>query len=140
MRLRFPIRTRALCHCAALPLGASLAVGASMTLHAQDARLSQLDPVVVTATRSAKRAFDLPVAINTAEKDQIQRGQLEVKLSESLARIPGMSPQNRWNYAADLQLSVRGFGAHELWCARRAALPRLHSGDDAGRAGPDRQH
>jgi outer membrane receptor protein involved in Fe transport len=33
-----------------------------------------LDPVVVSATRSAERAFDLPVAIDTVTSDQIQRG------------------------------------------------------------------
>jgi iron complex outermembrane receptor protein len=93
-----------------------------MTLQAQDAPLAQLDPVVVTATRSAERAFDLPLAIDTVEKDQIQRGQLEVNLSESLARVPGMSIQNRWNYAQDLQLSVRGFGARANFGVRGVRL------------------
>src|SRR4029453_3947651 len=70
-----------------------------------------LDPVVVTATRSAEGAFDLPIAIDTVDRDRIQNGQLQVNLSESLAGIPGVSIQNRWNYAQDLQLSIRGFGA-----------------------------
>ena len=73
-----------------------------------------LDPVVVTATRSAERAFDLPIAIDTVDRDRIQNGQLQVNLSESLAGIPGMSIQNRWNYAQDLQLSIRGFGARAI--------------------------
>jgi len=93
-----------------------------MTLQAQVPPLVQLDPVVVTATRSAERAFDLPLAIDTVEKDQIQRGQLEVNLSESLARVPGMSIQNRWNYAQDLQLSIRGFGARANFGVRGVRL------------------
>ena len=50
-----------------------------------------LDPVVVTATRSAERAFDLPVAIDSVDAAQIQQGQLQVNLSESLARVPGLA-------------------------------------------------
>ena len=93
-----------------------------MTLHAQDAPLARLDPVVVTATRSAERAFDLPLAIDTVDADRIQNGQLQVNLSESLARIPGMSIQNRWNYAQDLQLSIRGFGARANFGVRGVRL------------------
>ncbi len=84
---------------------------AATGLSAQDAPPAKLDPVVVTATRTAERAFDLPVAIDTVTADQIQNGQLQINLSESLARIPGMHIQSRWNYAQDLQLSMRGFGA-----------------------------
>ncbi len=81
-----------------------------------------LDPVVVTATRSAERAFDLPIAIDTVDRDRIQNGQLQVNLSESLAGIPGMSIQNRWNYAQDLQLSIRGFGARANFGVRGIRL------------------
>src|ERR1700751_2268091 len=71
----------------------------------------KLDPVVVTATRNEERAFDLPVAIDSVDATQIQQDQLQVNLSESLVRVPGISVVNRWNYAQDLQVSVRGFGA-----------------------------
>src|SRR4030095_1297420 len=81
-----------------------------------------LDPVVVTATRRAERAFDLPIAIDTVDRDRIQNGQLQVNLSESLAGIPGVSIQNRWNYAQDLQLSIRGFGARANFGVRGIRL------------------
>ena len=58
-----------------------------------------LDPVVVTATRAAERAFDLPVAIDSIDAAQIQQGQLQVNLSESLVRVPGLVIQSRWNFA-----------------------------------------
>ena len=83
---------------------------------------TMLDPMVVTATRSAERAFDLPVAIDTVGKDQIQRDQLQINLSESLARIPGVFVQSRWNYAQDLALSVRGFGARANFGVRGVRL------------------
>ena len=73
----------------------------------------RLDPVVVTATRTEARAFDLPVAIDTIDALLLQRNQLEVNLSESLSRVPGIVVANRWNYAQD-----PGVGAW-LWRARQ---------------------
>jgi len=41
-----------------------------------------------------------------------------VNLSESLMTVPGVSAQSRQNYAQDLQLSVRGFGARSSFGVR----------------------
>jgi len=82
----------------------------------------RLDPVVVTATRTEARAFDLPVAIDTIDALLLQRNQLEVNLSESLSRVPGIVVANRWNYAQDLQVSVRGFGARANFGVRSIRL------------------
>jgi iron complex outermembrane receptor protein len=101
---------------------AAAAIGPCAQALADDPAPTSLDPVVVTATRSAERAFDLPVAIDIVDRDRIQNGQLRVNLSESLARVPGMSIQNRWNYAQDLQLSVRGFGARANFGVRGVRL------------------
>src|SRR5687768_18561371 len=35
----------------------------------------------------------------------------QVNLSEAMARVPGLTVSNRNNYAQDLQISSRGFGA-----------------------------
>jgi iron complex outermembrane receptor protein len=114
-------RSRATIRCTML--GAAIVVIARPAIvAAQEALPAQLDPVVVSATRSAERAFDLPVAIDTVTSDQIQRGQLQINLSESLARVPGMSVQSRWNYAQDLQLSIRGFGARANFGVRGVRL------------------
>lgn len=80
------------------------------------------DAVVVTATRSEQSAFDLPVSIDSVNQSQIQDGQLQVNLSESLARIPGINAQNRQNYAQDLQISSRGFGARSSFGVRGLRL------------------
>ncbi len=103
-----------------LALMAGLAVASDLL--AQQSVPVPLDPVVVTATRTPERAFDLPVAIDTVDGDRIQGGQLQVNLSESLARVPGMFIQNRWNYAQDLQLSIRGFGARANFGVRGVRL------------------
>jgi iron complex outermembrane receptor protein len=80
------------------------------------------DPIVVTATRTPERAFELPVSIDSVNQTQIQQDQLQVNLSESLVRVPGISVGNRWNYAQDLQISVRGFGARANFGVRGVRL------------------
>ena len=106
----------------------------------QQAPTAVLDPLVVTATRSAERALDIPAAIDVVDARQIQQGQLQVNLSESLARVPGMFIQNRWNYAQDLMLSIRGFGARANFGVRGVRLYQDYIPvDDAGWPGANRQ-
>jgi iron complex outermembrane receptor protein len=102
-------------------LAAYLALGTA-AVRAEEPAPTQLGPIVVTATRTAERAFELPVAIDTVGADEIQRGQLQINLSESLQRVPGISIQSRWNYAQDLQLSIRGFGARANFGVRGVRL------------------
>jgi iron complex outermembrane receptor protein len=82
----------------------------------------ELSFVVVTATRIAEDSRDLPVSIDRVSAQTIQTGQLQVNLSESLVTVPGVSAQNRQNYAQDLQLSVRGFGARSNFGVRGVRL------------------
>src|SRR5207245_6394647 len=53
---------------------------------------------------------------------QIQQDQLQINLSESLSRVPGIVVQNRWNYAQDLQVSSRGFGSRASFGVRGIRL------------------
>lgn len=75
-------------------------------------------PVVVTATRVEQNSFDLPVAIDVVEKKDIQNGQLQMTLSESLIRVPGITAQNRTNQSQDPQISSRGFGSRSSFGVR----------------------
>jgi iron complex outermembrane receptor protein len=81
-----------------------------------------LSPVVVTATRIAQSSFDLPASIDRVDQQQIQSGQLQVNLSEPLLGVPGVSAESRQNYAQDLQLSIRGFGARSSFGVRGVRL------------------
>jgi iron complex outermembrane recepter protein len=81
-----------------------------------------LEPIVITATRVPQPALDLPATIDVVDRERIQQGQLEVNLSESLDEVPGVSVQNRQNYAQDLQISVRGFGARSSFGVRGVRL------------------
>jgi iron complex outermembrane recepter protein len=75
-------------------------------------------PVVVTATRVEQNSLDLPVAIDVVNKEDIQDGQLQMTLSESLIRVPGITAQNRTQSAQDPQISSRGFGARSSFGVR----------------------
>jgi len=81
-----------------------------------------LSPVVVTATRSAQNSFDLPVSIDVVDQRSIKEGQLQMTLSESLIRVPGITAQNRNQQAQDPQLSTRGFGSRSSFGVRGIRL------------------
>ncbi len=78
--------------------------------------------VVVSATREEAREFDLPVAIDSVDARVVREDNAQVNLSESLNRVPGIVVQNRQNYAQDLQVSSRGFGARAAFGVRGVRL------------------
>jgi iron complex outermembrane recepter protein len=78
--------------------------------------------IVVTATRSERNSFDLPVSIDRIDPEAIREGRPMINLSESLPRVPGVVVQNRQNYAQDLQISSRGFGARTAFGVRGVRL------------------
>ncbi len=78
--------------------------------------------VVVSATRVGHPSFDLPAAIDVIDSARIQDGQIRVNASEALAAVPGLVVQNRQNYAQDLQISSRGFGARSAFGVRGVRL------------------
>ncbi|MGY4637545.1 TonB-dependent receptor family protein [Pseudomonas sp. TE24901] len=102
-----------------LLLPSLLALGAPAW--AEDAPLI-LDPSVVTGSRSASPTFDLPYSVNSISHEQISDGQLGINASEALSRVPGLVVQNRQNYAQDLQISSRGFGARSAFGVRGIKL------------------
>src|SRR5215217_861466 len=82
-----------------------------------------LRPVVVTPTQGvAQQAFDTPASVDVISGEQLRNAQLQVNLSESLVRVPGVVALNRQNYAQDLQISVRGFGARSTFGVRGLRL------------------
>lgn len=94
------------------------AIAAEPELIVREEKITVTAPVVVTATRVEQSSFDLPVAIDLVEKKDIQDGQLQMTLSESLIRVPGITAQNRNQMAQDPQISTRGFGARSSFGVR----------------------
>jgi len=81
-----------------------------------------LEDVVISASRAQQRSFDAPAAIQTVERETLLDAGPQVNLSESLNRVPGLTILNRQNYAQDLQLSIRGFGARAAFGIRGIRL------------------
>jgi iron complex outermembrane receptor protein len=89
---------------------------------AADANLPFAEVVVVSASRIEHNVFDLPAAIDVVDAERIRDGQMRVNASEALASVPGLVAQNRQNYAQDLQISSRGFGARSAFGVRGVRL------------------
>jgi iron complex outermembrane receptor protein len=104
----------------ALSVAVLCALSIFRTAHGESA--GELDSVVVTATRTPQDSKDLPVSIDRINAQTLRNGQLQANLSESLLTVPGVSAQSRQNYAQDLQLSVRGFGARSSFGVRGVRL------------------
>ena len=99
-------------------LAISSAFGGLSVAEAEEEKTLTLSPVVVTATRQAQNSFDLPIAIDVVTEKDIKDGQLQMQLSESLIRIPGITAQNRTQQAQDPQISSRGFGSRSSFGVR----------------------
>ncbi|MDN3920782.1 TonB-dependent receptor family protein [Roseateles violae] len=81
-----------------------------------------LAPVVITATRTEAQAFDVPAAISRIGAAEVREGHALINISESLALVPGLLARDRQNYAQDVQIAVRGFGARSSFGIRGVRL------------------
>ena len=103
---------------AAAGLAAAVATGQTSPL----ASTAEPPSVVVTVTSVAQPAFDTPAAVDAVSGRTLKEGQRQVNLSETLARVPGLHIGDRNNYAQDLQISSRGFGARSSFGVRGIRL------------------
>jgi iron complex outermembrane receptor protein len=78
----------------------------------------ELDTIVVTATRMSENIKSIAGAISLVDGDYVQRAQQQLALDESLAIVPGVFFQNRYNFAQDLRISIRGFGSRSSFGVR----------------------
>src|SRR6267142_5834227 len=97
-------------------------VAAMLLAMAPACAVAQDDVVVITATRQPQSTLEIPASIDRIYADEIREGRPQVNLSESLGRVPGISVQNRQNYAQDLQIQSRGFGARSTFGVRGIRL------------------
>jgi len=78
----------------------------------------EVSEIIVTATRLDQAARSVPAAISVVSGDAIQHARQQLALDEALARVPGVFFQNRYNFAQDLRISIRGFGARSNFGVR----------------------
>lgn len=108
-----------------MPVKTSLAIAISLaigSLAGTSAFAQTLKDTVVSASRAEQRSFDAPAAVQAIDGDTIRGAGPQVNLSEALNRVPGLTILNRQNYAQDLQLSIRGFGARSAFGIRGIRL------------------
>src|SRR4030095_1097391 len=79
-------------------------------------------PISPPPPGGAERLFDVPASADIIDGATIRDGQPAINLSESLVRVPGLFAANRKNYAQDLQISSRGFGARATFGVRGVRL------------------
>lgn len=92
------------------PLPSTLAMACCLACGLAAAQ-AQTDTVVVTGSARAQRVLDAPFAITAIDATALRDAGPMVNLSEALVAVPGLVVNNRNNYAQDLQISARGFGA-----------------------------
>ncbi|MBA2675249.1 TonB-dependent receptor [Ramlibacter sp.] len=82
-----------------------------------------LPQVTISATRTEAAPFDVPASVDVVDGERLRAGgRPEMQLSESLALVPGVTARDRQNWAQDLQLSIRGFGARSTFGVRGVRL------------------
>ncbi len=96
---------------------------------------AQDNEVVVTGSVRAQQVLDAPFAITSLDAEALRNAGPMVNLSEVMAQVPGVVVNNRNNYAQDLQISSRGFGARAAFGVRGL---RLYA-DGIPATGPDGQ-
>lgn len=94
-----------------------LSVFPSADLHAQT-EPHDLKEIVVQSGRLEQKQFDAPASVYAIDAQAIRNSGPQVNLSDVLAQVPGVVALNRNNYAQDVQISVRGFGARSAFGVR----------------------
>ncbi|EED67824.1 TonB-dependent receptor [Comamonas testosteroni] len=111
-----------LCHLAGWPVAAAGLLLTAQSALAQQAAaqpdLPQLSEVTVRSTLQQSALEQTPASVTVLDGERMRERNLQVNLSESLGAAPGLQLQNRQNYAQDLQLSIRGFGARSTFGVR----------------------
>ncbi len=106
--------------CSLILLGSALFSGLATAQSDQPA--GTLEPVVVTVGRLEQERFDAPASVDSVDAQTILNSGARVNLSSALDGVPGVVSLNRNNYAQDLQISIRGFGARSTFGLRGIRL------------------
>ncbi|UCC71044.1 MAG: TonB-dependent receptor [Gemmatimonadota bacterium] len=99
---------------AAAPAAAQRPVG----VPADSVFLYKLEGISVTVSRSALEVERLPYAVGVLGAEDVQGLEATISLDESLAQIPGVFVDNRYNFALGARISIRGFGARTQFGVR----------------------
>src|SRR6056297_919749 len=94
----------------------------ALALSTAAAQTAELEPIEVTATRSILQQPEVAAAVTVLDAEDAGRGRPLSSLAELLDQVPGLFVQNSGNFAQDLRLSLRGFGARSSFGVRGVAI------------------
>ena len=83
---------------------------------------NEIETIEIQAGKMGQAQFDTPASINVIDANAISGSGPQVNLTETLNQVPGVMALNRNNYAQDLQISIRGFGARAAFGLRGIRL------------------
>src|SRR5690606_11351974 len=89
---------------------------------AQTAEVPTLEPIIVTSIHYSAALLDIPASVSVVEGERLRFDSPGIDLAEGVGGVPGLQIQDRWNYAQDLQLSIRGCGARSTFGVRGVRL------------------
>ncbi len=104
---------------ASLPVWVSGMYGVAIAAPAAE---GTLPAITVHSTLGGTSLEQTPASVTVIDAEQARDRQMQVNLSEMLSGVPGLQINNRQNYAQDLQLSIRGYGARSTFGLRGVRL------------------
>lgn len=106
------------------PLFFGILLFLASSAHAQSDSLKTLSlaPVKVISARFEANEKRLPLSLTVMDGSRLQVGQPQLSLFESLGGVAGLFAQNPDNFAQDLRISIRGFGARAAFGIRGIRL------------------
>ena len=102
---------------------------------ARAAHARRLADIVVTATRIAMPAFDVPASITSVSGAELRDDALGINLAGGVRSVAGLLVRNQYDYAQDQQVSIRGIGAGSAFGVRGVRIYQ----DGIPQSGPDGQ-
>ncbi|MEG3191642.1 TonB-dependent receptor family protein [Lysobacter sp. D1-1-M9] len=132
-----PIRRTARGSAIAAAIVAAVSFPSASAQEADASAAATLDRIEVVGRMRSLSSF--PGAVSVVDGDTLRDGQRQVSLAETLGRVPGVTVLDRQNYAQDLQIQSRGFGARSTFGIRGIRLIvdgiPLSAADGQGQAG-----
>ena len=107
---------------ASLILATLLVFSNGSVLAEENQQAESLGDLTVSATRVDTSLYETPVSVGYVGIDDIQLGRQQVGIDEALVKVPGLFMQNRYNFAQDLRVSIRGFGSRAAFGIRGIKL------------------
>ncbi|MES1926891.1 TonB-dependent receptor [Salinisphaera sp. T31B1] len=80
--------------------------------------LGSLAPIEVDSLRLTTDILTTPAAVDVTEGQDVQQGRRKTQLDNALNRTPGVYANNGSNFAQNLRVSIRGFGARSAFGVR----------------------